>query len=174
MVVLIIFAIHMRVMQIIFAIGMTVVPIILAIRTIVWAKRKFELVPTIYIMFQNCYTRLWIFFVMRITAAIRMTVVQTILVISTTIMRIAPAISQTVRWIALAFLFFLVISWGNIYPRNFMWVWVRNNWNFRAGCINQDHLFISSTQLILLILSDHHVVFHLSVQLQIDRLIFGF
>ena len=44
---------------------------------------------------------------MRITAAIRMTVVQTILVISTTIMRIAPAISQTVRWIALAFLFFL-------------------------------------------------------------------
>ena len=46
------------------------------------------------------------FFVVRITAAIRMTVVQTILVISTTIMRITPAISQIIMWIALAFLFF--------------------------------------------------------------------
>lgn len=66
---------------IIFAILMTVMLITLAICTTIWSKRKFELLPTIYIMFQNSYTRLLIFFVLRITP-----------VISTTIVRIASAI----------------------------------------------------------------------------------
>ena len=47
-----------RVEPIIFAILMTVMPITLAICTTIWSKRKFELLPTIYIMFQNSYTRL--------------------------------------------------------------------------------------------------------------------
>ena len=78
-----------RVEPIIFAILMTVMPITLAICTTIWSKRKFELLPTIYIMFQNSYTRLLIFFVLRITPAI-----------SSTIVRIASAILHW-KWVPL-------------------------------------------------------------------------